>query len=123
MPAGAVPGAVDGFETVGANVISPAEGHDSHSDDFDGAVVAAERDFVACNEKPITAPIAMTPTATTERTLKVSNFVGSLSVAFRDFCAFFIDAPKTAHQNSGVRSLAAGKFVSNAAAPELGIKT
>jgi len=103
MPAGAAPGAVDGFETVGANVIGPTEGHDSHSDGFEGAVVAAERDFVACSEKPITAPIAMTPTATTERTLKVSNFVGSLSVAFRGFGDFFMDAPGTAHQNSGVR--------------------
>jgi len=66
MRAGAAPGAVAEFKTVGANVIDPMDGHDSHSVVFDTGVAAAEGVLEVRIASPITAPAAMTLTATSQ---------------------------------------------------------
>ena len=90
IPPGAGSGAAGEFETVGANVIDPTDGHDSHSAAFDTGVAAAERDLEVRIANAITAPIPMTPRATNQRSLAVIALLASLGVVVRGFCSFFI---------------------------------
>jgi len=83
MPAGARPGATGEFETVGANVIDPTDGHDSHSAAFDTGVAAAERDLEVRIANAITAPIPMTPRATNQRSLTVIDLLVGFGVVLR----------------------------------------
>ena len=88
--AGAGPGAVGEFETVGANVIDPTDGHDSHSGAFDRGVAVAKRDLELRIASPITAPIAMTPKATNQRSLAVIDLFAHWVFVFRVSGSFFI---------------------------------
>jgi len=88
--AGAGPGVVEEFETVGANVIGPTDGHDSHSGAFDTGVAVARRDLELRIASPITAPIAMTPKAANQRSLAVIDLFAGAGVVLRNFCSFFI---------------------------------
>lgn len=87
---GAEPGAVAEFETVGANVIDPTDGHDSHCVVFETGMAAAEGVLELRIASPITAPAAMTPTATSQRSLAITDLLTGVGVVFRVFVVFFI---------------------------------
>jgi hypothetical protein len=92
MRAGAGPGAVAEFNTVGAKVIDPMEGHDSHSVVIDAGIAGAERVFEVRIAKPITAPVTMTPMATNQRSLAVIDLLAGVGVVARVSVVFFISA-------------------------------
>jgi hypothetical protein len=89
IPAGTGPGAVKDFETVGANVIGPTDGHDSHSAVFGAGGATDERDLEVRIANPITAPTAMRPRATKKRDLALNKVLAGLGL-FLDFVCFFI---------------------------------
>jgi hypothetical protein len=94
MRSGARSGAVAEFKTVGANVIDPMDGHDSHSVVFDTGVAAAEGVLEVRIASPITAPAAVTPTATSQRSLAVTDLLTGVGIVFRVFVVFFISLPR-----------------------------
>ncbi len=92
---GAGPGAVAEFETVDANVIDATDGHDSHSVVLDAGVAAVEGVFEVRIANPITAPVAMMPMATSQRSLALIDPRAGLGVVARAFAFFFISPHET----------------------------
>src|ERR1044072_6175258 len=90
IPARTGPGAVKDFETVGANVSGPTDGHNSHSAVFGAGGATDERDFEVRIANPISAPIPMRPKATNQRNLALNKVLAGLGFVFLDFVCFFM---------------------------------
>ena len=71
-------------------MIDPTDGHDSHSVVFDTGVAAAVGVLEARIASPTTAPTAMTPMATSQRSLAVIDLRAGSGFVFLGFCSFFI---------------------------------